>query len=139
MLGSVLQPTAASLLGPRIVFATPPCEPHEIGLQMAALTALGAGANPVYLGAELPIQEMVDSVDQVGAVGLALSLVTIAPARAERAVQALRDALPDDVHLWIGGAAASTFDPHDGIEYIDRLDSFERRVALLGFERPKGR
>ena len=139
MLGSVLQPTAASLLGPRIVFATPPCEPHEIGLQMAALTALGAGANPIYLGAELPIQEMVDSADQVGAVGLALSLVTIAPARAERAVQALRDALPDDVHLWIGGAAASTFDPHDGIEYIDRLDSFERRVALLGFERPKGR
>jgi DNA-binding transcriptional MerR regulator/methylmalonyl-CoA mutase cobalamin-binding subunit len=139
MLGSVLQPTAASLLGPRIVFATPPCETHEIGLQMAALTALGAGANPIYLGAELPIQEIVDSVDRAGAAGVALSLVTIAPARAARAVQALREGLPDHVHVWIGGAAASALEPLDGVEHIDRLDSFEQRVALLGFERPKGR
>ena len=139
MLGSVLQPTAASLLGPRIVFATPPCEPHEIGLQMAALTALGAGANPIYLGAELPIQEIVDSVGRAGAVGVALSLVTIAPGRAARAVQALREGLPRDVHLWIGGAAASALEPRDGVEHIDRLDNFEQRVALLGFERAKGR
>ena len=139
LLGSVLQPTAASLLGPRIVFATPSCEPHELGLQMAALTALGAGANPIYLGAELPAQELVDSVEQARAAGLALSLVTIAPDRAARAVAEIRSGLPDDVHLWVGGDAASALEPRDGVERIDRLEAFEQRVALLGFESAKGR
>ena len=139
MLGSVLQPTAASLLGPRIVFATPSCEPHELGLQMAALTALGAGANPIYLGAELPAQELVNSVLQARAVGIALSLVTIPPNRAARADAAIRSGLPAEVHLWIGGAAASALEPREGVELIDRLEAFEQRLALLGFENAKGR
>ena len=134
LLGSVLQPTAASLLGPRIVFATPSCEPHELGLQMAALTALGAGASPIYLGAELPTQELLNSVEQARAAGLALSLVTIAHDRAVRAVAEIRSGLPDDVHLWVGGDAASALEPRDGVEHIDRLEAFEQRVALLGFE-----
>jgi DNA-binding transcriptional MerR regulator len=137
LLGSVLQPTAASLLGPRIVFATPSCEPHELGLQMAALTALGAGANPIYLGAELPTQELLNSVEQARAAGLALSLVTIAPDRAARAVAAIRSGLPDDVHLWVGGDAAGALEPRYGVERIDRLEAFEQRVALLGFEGSK--
>ena len=58
LLGSALQPTAVSALGPRIVFATPTGEKHELGLLMAALTALGAGADPVYLGAELPNEDI---------------------------------------------------------------------------------
>jgi len=49
LLGAALQPSAASLLGPRIVFATPSGEPHDLGVQLAAVIALGAGANPLYL------------------------------------------------------------------------------------------
>jgi DNA-binding transcriptional MerR regulator len=139
MLGSALQPTAASLLGPRIVFATPSGERHELGLQMAALTALGAGANPLYLGAELPIEELVGSVERSGATALALSLVTLTPDQATQAVRAIRCALPVDVHLWIGGVIASALEPCDGIDCFDSLESFEQRVALLGFERAKGR
>lgn len=135
LLGSALQPTAASVLGPSIVFGTPSCEPHELGLQMAAITALGAGANPIYLGAELPTQELVDSVNRTSAVGLALSLVIIAPDRAARAVDEIRRGLPDDVHLWIGGSVASALEPRDGVECISGLETFEQRVALLRFER----
>jgi hypothetical protein len=65
--------------------------------------------------------------------------VTIDPATAARAVQAIREGLPDDVHFWIGGAAASALEPRDGVEHIDHLENFEQRVALLGFERPKRR
>jgi DNA-binding transcriptional MerR regulator len=137
LLGSALQPTAVSLLGPRIVFATPAGEPHELGLQMAALTALSAGANPIYLGAELPVDDLLDSVKRTDAAALALSLVTILPDAAVRAVRAIRSGLPDDVHLWIGGASASSLEPCVGVECIDRLEAFEQRVALLGFERVK--
>jgi DNA-binding transcriptional MerR regulator len=139
LLGSALRPGAATLLGPRIVFATPIGERHELGIQMAALTALSAGGNPIYLGAELPADELVESVKRVGAAALALSLVTISPERAAPTVRAIRGGLADDIHLWLGGAAASALEPCEGVEYIDHLEAFERRVELLAHERSKVR
>jgi DNA-binding transcriptional MerR regulator len=135
LVGSALQPTATSLLGPRIVFATPTGERHELGLLMAAVTALGAGANPLYLGAELPVEDLLGAVEGSGAAALALSLVSIPAAQAARAVSALRGGLADGVHLWLGGAGASRDELPDGVERIESLEDFEQRVELLGFER----
>lgn len=134
MLGSALQPSAASQLGPRIVFATPTGERHELGLQMAALTALGAGASPVYLGAELPVEDLVAATETTGASALALSLVTIPVAQATRTVSALRGGLADEVRLWLGGSGASDLELPDAVEYIKSLEDLEQRVALLGLE-----
>jgi DNA-binding transcriptional MerR regulator len=134
MLGSALQPSAASRLGPRIVFATPTGERHELGLQMAALTALGAGASPVYLGAELPVEDLVAATETTGASALSLSLVTIPAAQATRMVRALRGGLADEVRLWLGGSGASDLELPDAVEYIKSLEDLEQRVALLGLE-----
>jgi DNA-binding transcriptional MerR regulator/methylmalonyl-CoA mutase cobalamin-binding subunit len=139
MLGSAMQPTVTSLLGPRIVFATPTGERHEIGLQMAALTALSAGANPVYLGAELPVEELLNAVQRAGSAALALSLVTLPRNRAAKAVRAIRSGLHHDVHLWLGGAAASALQPGHGVDCFDSLEAFEQRIGLLGFDITKGR
>jgi hypothetical protein len=136
MLGSALTPTTASRLGPTILFATPTGERHELGLQSAALTAMGAGANPIYLGAELPVEDLVGAVANTGAVVLALSLVTIPESEAERAVAAIRGGLPDEIGLWTGGPAANNIAVIDGVDRIDSLDDLEKRVVLLGFERP---
>ena len=136
MLGSALTPTAASRLGPTIVFATPTGEPHELGLQSAALTALGAGANPIYLGAELPVKDLVEAVADVGAVVLALSLVTLPKSQAAQAVASIRSDLPEETRLWIGGPGAATITAPSGVEQMGNLEEFERRVALLGFEKP---
>lgn len=134
LLGSALTPTASSLLGPRIVFATPTGERHELGLLMAALTALGAGANPVYLGVELPVEDLLSAVEGADAAALALSLVTIPTAQSTRTVSALRGGLVDEVHLWVGGAGASDIDLPNTVEHIESLENLEQRVALLGFE-----
>jgi DNA-binding transcriptional MerR regulator len=136
MLGSALTPTAASRLGPTIVFATPTGERHELGLQSAALTALGAGANPIYLGAELPVEDLLGAVADTGAAVLALSLVTVPSDQAGRTIAAIRDGLPEEIRLWIGGPAATEIKPSEGIEPIGSLEEFERRVTLLGFEKP---
>ena len=135
MLGSALTPTAASRLGPTIVFATPTGEPHELGLQSAALTALGAGANPIYLGAELPVKDLVGAVADVGAVVLALSLVTLPKSQAAQAVASIRSDLPEETRLWICGPGAATITAPSGVEQMGNLEEFERRVALLGFEK----
>jgi DNA-binding transcriptional MerR regulator len=137
LLGSALQPTASSLLGPRIVFATPTGERHELGLLMAALTALGAGANVLYLGVELPVEDLLGAVEGTGAAALALSLVTIPAAQATRTVGALRAGLADEVRLWLGGSGASHLELPDSVEYVGTLEDFDQRVALLGFEGTK--
>jgi methanogenic corrinoid protein MtbC1 len=139
MLGVALQPTATSLAGPRIVFATPGGERHELGLLMAAVTALGAGANPLYLGAEVPIEDLLGAVERSKALALALSLVTIPAADATRAIGALRAGLADGVQLWLGGARASEIELPGGVERFGSLEDLEQRVALLGFETPGAR
>lgn len=134
LLGSALQPTAATMRGPRIVFATPTGEPHELGLLMAALTALGGGADPLYLGAGVPVDDLVAVVERAGAAALALGLVTIEAELATRTTHALRRAIPDHVHLWIGGAGVARADLPDRVECFASLEALEQRVSLLCFE-----
>jgi DNA-binding transcriptional MerR regulator len=138
LLGSALQPTASSLLGPRILFATPTGERHELGLLTAALTALGAGANPLYLGAELPIEALLDAAERTDAAAVGLSLVAIPTAQATRAVSALRGGLAQEVRLWLGGAGASDV-AIPGVEYIASLEDLEQRVLLLAQSREHNR
>jgi DNA-binding transcriptional MerR regulator len=136
MLGSALAPTAASRLGPRIVFATPSGERHELGLQMAAITALGAGAHPVYLGAELPVEALLEAIEEVSPAAVALSLATPPSSATLRAVAALRAGVDAAVRIWVGGAAALEVGRIEGVEILEELAELERRVALLPFERP---
>jgi DNA-binding transcriptional MerR regulator len=131
LLGSALQQTASSILGPRVVFATPTGERHELGGLIAALTAFGAGANPLYLGIEVPVDDLLSAVEKAGAVALGLSLVTIPTSQATRTILALREGLADPIHLWIGGSGASVIKLPGGVEHVASLEDLEQRVALL--------
>ncbi|HEY5658908.1 MAG TPA: MerR family transcriptional regulator [Myxococcota bacterium] len=137
MLGSSLQPSAASLRGPRIVFGTPAGERHELGLQMAALTALSAGANPIYLGADLPVEDLLSAVVGARAAALALGLITLPAERATCVVSEIRSRLPGELRIWIGGGGAAGVSPLDGVEHIETLGALEQRVALLRLELPQ--
>jgi len=131
LLGSSLQQTPSSILGPRIIFATPTGERHELGALIAALTALGAGASPLYLGIEVPVDDLISAVEESDAVALGLSLVTIPTSQAARAVLALRKGLAGPTRLWLGGSGASAVKLPGGVEHIQALEDLEQRVALL--------
>ena len=133
LLGSALAPTATSRLGPKIVFATLSGERHELGLLMAALTSLGAGADPIYLGVEVPVGDLVSAVRDTGAVALALSVVTPPSADASHSLRALRAGLPRSVRLWLGGAGAAQIELPDATLRMASLEELERQVMLLGF------
>jgi len=136
LLGSALQPGATALRGPRIVFATLPGERHELGLLMAALSATGAAANPVYLGPDVPVDDLLHAVSRSAAAALALSIVT-APARDVAApLAALRAGLPAHVHLWVGGAGARGLELPARVEHVEDLEQLEQRAGLLAFEKP---
>jgi DNA-binding transcriptional MerR regulator len=134
MLGSALTPTVASTLGPKIAFATPTGEQHEIGLLSAALTAMGAGANPIYLGSDLPTEQLLGAVKKTGAVVLALSLVSMTAAQVATSIKEVRLGLPGKIEVWVGGPATNGTPRIKGVERIATLEDLERRVALLGFE-----
>ncbi len=130
LLGSALRPTAAHRGAPIIVFGTPTGERHEIGLLIAAVTALGAGANPLYLGADLPAQELVNAAMTTKARALAISAVVSKPGDLAKTIANLRNALPTAIELWVGGPLARTT-PIDDVFPIDSLAQLEQRVDLL--------
>lgn len=134
LMGSAMQPGAAALAGPVVLFATLTGERHELGLQMAALTAMGAGANPLYLGAELPVEEILAAADRAKVRAVGLSFVSLPRDTAQRGVEAVRGALPDEVCLWTGGLGSRDLVLPSGVERLDRFDDLEQRVALLALE-----
>ncbi len=135
LLGAAMLPSAASVLGPRIVFATPPDELHELGLMMAALTALGAGADPIYLGAQLPHEELVAVSGQVDATAVALSVVSLEHAAARHYVQSVRASLDPARQVFLGGAGSERLTDVDGIVCLPQFERFEQRITLLGLQR----
>jgi DNA-binding transcriptional MerR regulator len=139
MLGAALQPGATALRGARIVFATLGGERHELGLLMAALSAMGAGANPVYLGPEVPVEDLLHAVERSGAAALALSIVAQPTGEVTGRLAALRAALPPHVHLWVGGTGAAALSLPPGVERIESFEQFEQRVGLLDFEKAQRR
>ena len=138
LLGAALRPSAVSRAAPPILFATPSGERHEIGLLVAALTALGAGGNPVYLGAELPVDELVGAVRASGAAALAVGLVVVPEDEASALVAQLRERLPRHVELWIGGPIAARIELPAGVLAVDSLEALEQRVAALNLRASRG-
>ena len=131
LIGPTLQPTAHSAAGPKIVFATPPDERHELGLMMATLTAVSAGGNCLYLGADLPVEEVVGAARDFGADVVVMSMVTTRAVDARRAVTLLQSELEYHVQIWTGGSASAELDDYGGVEYIPSFEALEQRVALL--------
>ena len=131
VLGAALHPTSSTLRGPLMLFGTPAGERHELGLLMAALVASGAGANVTYLGADLPVEELLRAVDLTGAVVLVLALSASSQNESRRAIEALRGGLRNDVAIWLGGAGSAALSMTPGIELLASLDELDRRVGML--------
>jgi DNA-binding transcriptional MerR regulator/methylmalonyl-CoA mutase cobalamin-binding subunit len=117
---------------PRLVFATPEGEPHELGTLIAALVASGAGFGALYLGPGLPASELVAAARRVQprAVVLGYTGRESAPAAAP-VIAALARELPEEVELWIGGAGAAgaRAAAPDRIVALEDLDAFEKALS----------
>jgi len=134
-LSYALDRLGAGATGPRILFSTLGGERHEMGSLMTAVVAASQGFRCVYLGPDLPVEEIGrfcrhQSVDVV-----ALSLVTQPEVNdAGKQLRQLRAALPASVELWVGGQAAELLTGSDlvpGITRIHGLDGFLGSLTAL--------
>lgn len=134
-LDSVLERHGAAVPGPTIAFTTLSGERHELGSLMLAVITASRGLRSVYLGADLPVDEVGRFCARVDVAVVALSLVTspeVFDAYAQLAT--LRGLLSPAVEIWAGGQAAHLLDPvrlPDRTFRITSMTEFEARLAEL--------
>ncbi|MEZ4331656.1 MAG: MerR family transcriptional regulator [Myxococcota bacterium] len=131
MFGEALRAVRPKDPGAVLVFATPEGERHALGLFVAALTAAHAGAATVFLGAEVPEDDLVASVTRCRADALVLGLVAGDGTQLEPRIRRLRTRLPERAALWLGGPGVPSTLPMRGVERVANLDQLASWVALL--------
>ena len=96
----------ASDAGRRAVVATPAKEDHELGALMVAMLAAMYGWSVLYLGTDLPAEEIVYAVDHSRAELLMLSITNLEPEDSQREIAAIEGSIPERVQILVGGRAA---------------------------------
>ncbi len=95
---------------PLAIVATPAGQRHELGALLAMATIIEAGWRALYLGPDLPAEEIAAAAKSREASVVALSLVFPAgdPAVVHE-IRRLRDLLGENVAILLGGSAASHY------------------------------
>ncbi|MDH5361300.1 MAG: MerR family transcriptional regulator [Gammaproteobacteria bacterium] len=92
---------------PRVLLTTLPGEEHSLGLLMAEATLSLSGAHCIMLGVQTPINELVMAVKAHQVDVLALSFSSSMPAALVKSgIEQVRNLLPTNVEIWIGGLGA---------------------------------
>jgi DNA-binding transcriptional MerR regulator/methylmalonyl-CoA mutase cobalamin-binding subunit len=135
---------AASIPGaaaPAIGLATLEGERHEFGAMLAMAAALANGWSALYFGPEMPVRDLAAAAAARDLTAVGLSVVYVEdPGRVVEAIGALRDALPADVALVVGGSGAARIrgrlaDPR--VRVVEDLASFVAAIAPLAEGRPR--
>jgi methanogenic corrinoid protein MtbC1/transposase-like protein len=110
-LGQITQKQTQDATAPTVVVTTPPGQVHEIGAMMVAATATSEGWRVVYLGANLPIEEIAAAVLHSNARALALSIVyPVDDTRLHDELRRLSNLLPPHVTVFAGGRAIEQYE-----------------------------
>jgi methanogenic corrinoid protein MtbC1 len=107
LLFSLMRLYPASEGMPSVVVATPAGEHHELGALMVAMLATMHGWRVLYLGADLPAEEIAFAVQSTDASLLMLSVSNLDAHECKREISAIERALPEHVRILVGGQAAT--------------------------------
>jgi methanogenic corrinoid protein MtbC1 len=123
---------------PGILVATPTGEDHELGAMMAAAAAASSGWRTIYIGVDLPAEDIAAAVRRTRTEAIGLSLVAAngksSLARVSAQLDRLRDEVGPGVKIFLGGrAAASHADvaARIGAERLSDLPAFRARLESL--------
>jgi len=134
-LGRVKQIRRANEGAPCIVIATPSGQDHEIGALMAATMAANEGWRDLYLGPNLPAQEIALAAMETNAKAVAISIV--APGNNPDVIHEfrnLRNLLEERIPLLVGGGGVVQHRFHyelDGVLCTESLSELRDRLAAL--------
>jgi DNA-binding transcriptional MerR regulator/methylmalonyl-CoA mutase cobalamin-binding subunit len=118
-------------VGSRVVFATPSGEPHDLGTLISALLSVSVGVDVIFLGADVPADEIARCVVGSRAAGVVLGVVTLSKDEAEQQIRACRRQLPENVGVWIGGPGITVLTPIKGVRRVLNFDQLQADMTLL--------
>lgn len=112
---------------PIAIFTTLSGEQHELGALIVASLAAMRGWASVYLGPNLPPEEITKAARASGASLIGLSIVSPRPAeQLKEEVAAIRHGVDSHVQILLGGRSAFAAPKMAGIMVIDTMDSVRR-------------
>ncbi len=110
-LGSQLSAAIVPEGAPRVVISTPAGNVHELGALIAAVNAAAEGWNPVYLGPNLPADEIAGVAQRCQARAIALSIVFVADdGYLSNELQMLRKYVGAYIPILVGGPKTAVLD-----------------------------
>lgn len=116
---------------PVFLVATPAGERHEVGALLAAAAAAAEGWRVVYLGADLPAEEIGAAAVSAGARAVGVSVVLAeSPSRTAAELRRLRELLPASVPLLVGGGGAAAV-IQEGTVPVQDLDGLRAALRRL--------
>jgi methanogenic corrinoid protein MtbC1 len=110
----------------RVVVGTPAKEDHELGAMMVAMLAAMHGWSVLYLGPDLPAEEIAYAVNDTKADLLMLSVTNLKQKASQKEVAAIEKSIPEHVRILVGGRAANAL-PESRVQV-------ERDLALVEAE-----
>ncbi len=88
----------------KLMFVTPAGEQHEFGILASAMLAVGGGLGAIYLGTNLPADEIVLAAQKTAPQAVVLGFIGANGTRtAVSEIQKAAQNLPSHIELWVGG------------------------------------
>ncbi len=135
VLGSLLRLHSRSGSPDRLLFATPAGERHEFGTLGAALLAASGGLGAIYLGPDMPADDIVAVTTVVHLDVVVLGLTELGDAnRIEAEVSQIAANLAPGIELWLGGRGAERIGRHlnGRARILSTYDALEAELVRLG-------
>ncbi|MCB2229819.1 MerR family transcriptional regulator [bacterium] len=135
LLGTMFVNSRTNSTGPLLISGTPAGQIHEFGALMASVTAAANGWRTVYLGPNLPAEDIADAVARHQPDAVALSIVYPSDdARIPIELRKLARLIDRDIPLLIGGRSSEAYAEvirEIEAEVITDLTDLRHRLALL--------
>jgi MerR family transcriptional regulator, light-induced transcriptional regulator len=120
----------------KLLFATPSGEQHEFGILIAAMLAVGGGMGIVYLGSNLPAEEVLSAAQKTAPQAVVLGFIGANGARAGLVeIERIAHKLPSQIEFWIGGAKDEALRKEIGKTRALLIEDFtmlEQHLSRLG-------
>jgi methylmalonyl-CoA mutase cobalamin-binding subunit len=130
-----MRPLTDALVGrggrPRVLLTTLSGEGHSLGLLMAEAMFVLSDCECVQLGLQTLLHDIADAVTAHKVDIVALSLTATLPVQSVGiGLAELRDLLPPDVRVWVGGSSPVLRRKlHDGVDHVPGLTFIEDTVT----------
>lgn len=124
-LRTVRLPLEERTSGPVAVLATLAGERHGLGLQMSALVFTLAGWDPLVIGVDTPVDQIVALAREITVGAVALSCINPPDASDTAAVRTLRRRLPRGIPILVGGRSAGQI-RSKGVDVMPDLRSLDQ-------------